>query len=68
MNLHLTIESKLVDSISIDPLRRRDSSYIEKMKLVLKDKHQHLLQETASIGEFYLDPYYHEVHALTSYA
>ena len=68
MNLYLTIQSKFVDSISIDPQRRKDSTYIENMKQVLINKHQHLLDKSAASGEFFLDRYYAEVPMLTSYA
>jgi hypothetical protein len=68
MNLHLTIQSKFVDSIAIDPQRRKDNAYIDNMKQVLINKHQHLLDEAATSAHFFLDRYHAEVPVLTSYA
>ena len=61
MQLHLTINGKLIDSIIIDPLRRRDTGYIESKKLDLKSRNQLLLNETSFTPEFYTDPFHEEV-------
>jgi len=64
MRLHLTISGKLIDSITIDPLRRRDTEYIESKKLDLKSRNHVLLNETRFLPEFYTDPFLEEVEAL----
>ena len=64
MQLHLTISGKLIDSITIDPLRRRDTAYIESKKLDMKSRNQLLLNETRFVPDFYSDPVHREVDAL----
>ncbi len=56
MNLHLTINSRLVDSTPINPDDRWDKEYIEAKKDVLRSKHQEALKEQKAAVEFYVDP------------
>jgi len=57
MNLYLTLNERLVDSIAIDPKRRSDKEYIYMMRQVLQDKYKTSLEETRTGVGFYLDPY-----------
>lgn len=65
MNLHLTINQKLIDSIPIDPERREDKEYLEDKKLDLQLRHKQLLDKTQTRAEFYLDPLYIENPAIS---
>lgn len=56
MQLHLTINQRLVDSIKIDPARREDKSYLERMKAILLKRYEELQEVRAWAIGFYLDP------------
>ena len=56
MQLHLTINGKLVDSVQIEQQRRRDPEYLENKKMFLRFRNQQRLNQSQTDGEFYLDP------------
>lgn len=55
MELHLTVNEKLVGSIAINPERRSEKDYIEQMKKLLNEKYSALIQ-IGYISSFYVAP------------
>ncbi len=66
MHLHLTILSRWVDSIPIDPLLRKDKTYMQDLKQILKNRNKALLEASKTEGEFYLDPINDKYYSLAT--
>lgn len=66
MQLHITINGKLIDSIPIDPTERWNKAYLENKKLLLQFKHTAALEQSGAKPEFYTDAFAEETVTVRS--